>query len=299
MKHIIISTTSLNRPELHNDNMLEWINWLNDLDRKIYKIMWFINIDIIDKLSQTFEETKQNYLKLSNNKFTMEFLQNPTGKGNFLHACQRLNLRIVEYIGQLKLSDDEESDIKIVWLEDDWKLNKGTKININEIIDNYSTKKSHINLSFIRNNYIWALAPSIISYSLYKDLYYPGWLRQKDIIDPEHCIGLYFKEKYGAPDNLLNLTVINKTIKNDFLTQNFLKLVNSYYTYHDSKFNILENEKYINKMSVKSAIDDNVIFIRITASFCIDGCNYGRIFMEKNKLYKAHKQDNNNTNFYN
>jgi hypothetical protein len=35
---IIIGTTAINRPELHSDNMGEWYNWINSLDKTKYNI---------------------------------------------------------------------------------------------------------------------------------------------------------------------------------------------------------------------------------------------------------------------
>ena len=61
MKTILIGTTSVNRPVLHKDNIPDWYNWINLLDKTKYDIHWFINIDIIDKLDFTYDETKENY----------------------------------------------------------------------------------------------------------------------------------------------------------------------------------------------------------------------------------------------
>lgn len=43
---------------------------------------------------------------------------------------------------------------------------------------------------------------------------------------------------------------------------------------------------------------DKMLFVRITNNFCIDGCNYGRNFMEKNNLYKKRVQNEKNKDFY-
>ena len=86
-------------------------------------------------------------------------------------------------------------DTKIIWLEDDWKLNTNLIININDLIKYYSSNYSHINLTFIRNNYIHALAPSIIGFNLWKDVFLEAWLKQEKYIDPESCVGKYYIKK--------------------------------------------------------------------------------------------------------
>ena len=65
--NIVIGTTSLNRPVLHTDIFTEWIKWLDQIDKKKYKLVWFINIDIIENLDVTYEETTNNYNKLLSN----------------------------------------------------------------------------------------------------------------------------------------------------------------------------------------------------------------------------------------
>ena len=80
------------------------------------------------------------------------------------------------------------NDIKILWLEDDWKLNVNANknININFILNNLILKRSVVNLTFIRNNYIHALAPSIMNFKIWYELFYNGWNKQEENIDPEH-----------------------------------------------------------------------------------------------------------------
>jgi hypothetical protein len=84
-KNIIIGTTAINRPVLHNDIMPDWIEWISQL-REEYTITWFINIDIIDKLEPTFDETMNNFLNIlkSYDRIKPVFLRHEEGKGNFL-----------------------------------------------------------------------------------------------------------------------------------------------------------------------------------------------------------------------
>ena len=37
-KHILIGTTSINRPNLHNDNINDWYKWINSVDKSIYDV---------------------------------------------------------------------------------------------------------------------------------------------------------------------------------------------------------------------------------------------------------------------
>jgi hypothetical protein len=72
-------------------------------------------------------------------------------------------------------------------LEDDWKLYQNN-IPLQELIDNYLSNLTCINLSFTANNYIHALAPNIINYKLWSILHLNAWTEQENNIDPEHCI---------------------------------------------------------------------------------------------------------------
>ena len=291
MKHVIIATTAINRPMLHNDNMGEWLDWFLELNNSDTTLKWFLNIDVVDKLQCTYEETKTNFETLIANRVETTFLSNPNGKGNFLEACKRLSSNIVTYVDSLKLSQKEQSKIKIIWLEDDWKLSNVTKISCSEVVQNYTTDNSHTNLSFNRNNYIWALAPSVISYGLWKNLFYAAWSAETKPIDPEHCVGLYYRKRYGNPDLLCNITVINKSVKDKYLTERHMTFPESYYTYHNDKFQISNNDRYIFKDCLTSYLGDKMVFVRITSSFCADGCLYGRKFLEKYNIEKSHASD--------
>ena len=63
-KTIIIGTTSINRSALHSDNIPEWYNYINALDKSKYTIQWFINIDYIDKLGESVQDTVENYQRI-------------------------------------------------------------------------------------------------------------------------------------------------------------------------------------------------------------------------------------------
>jgi hypothetical protein len=291
MKHIIIATTAINRPMLHLDNMVSWADWVAELKDKDTSLKWFINIDMIEKIQSSYLETQKTFEKIINERIPTVFLSNPNGKGNFLEACKRLSINIVQYVNNLRLSEEEQRNIKIIWLEDDWKLNPDTKILSKDVIKNYTTTNSHTNLSFNRNNYIWGLAPSIISYSLWKNLFYAAWMSETNAIDPEHCVGIYFRKMFGNPDHLCNVTIINKPIKDKYLNERHMSFQESYYTYHDDKYQVKNNHRYIFKNCLFDYLGNKMVFIRITASFCIDGCNYGRNFLQQYNISKSHSVD--------
>lgn len=296
-KQIIIGTTSINRPILHSDNIPEWYKWINTIDKNLYGLTWFINIDWIEKLGSDIEETKTNYKNIIKD-IDVIFLQSETLQGNFLQACKRVSTNIEKYIIDNNFNPD---DVIIIWLEDDWKLNP-SNIPLSELISNYLSNLTSINLSFIRPNYIHALAPSIISYNLWSKIHLEAWKRQSTHIDPEHCVGLFFIRNYSKYEHINNLTIISKKNLNEkYFKQDFLNHEKSFYTYDFdiSNNDIFINDKYIKKEDFKEFCKDKITFVRITNSFCIDGVNYGRNFMKNYDLIKKRIQNDKNINFYN
>jgi hypothetical protein len=318
MKYILIGTTSLNRPELHNDNIREWIDWIIKNNNNDYKFIWFINIDVINGLNSSYDETVESYKKIINNDIRdVFFYKNPNNEGNFLQACKRLVLHMNDYVNNFIINIPQinlENDVKIFWLEDDWKLNLKTIMPFKFLIENISAKSSHIDLSFIRNNYIWALAPGIISWNLWYKLYYKGWTEQTENIDPEHCLGLYYlnnfmkinekiainKIKTAKIKNIYNLTIIDTKIDEKYFEKNHLCFKNSYYTYCENTngLNNMMKQNYIEIDKLKDKFNDIDLFIRICPTSVIDGCLYGRKFMEKINIFKKGIVNSTDTDFY-
>jgi hypothetical protein len=126
-----------------------------------------------------------------------------------------------------------------------------------------------------------------------------AWSKQETHIDPEHCAGLYFIKNFGKYKNVQNITVINKKIKEEYFKDEFfLNREKSYNVYHDEKYAILKNEKNIDKTQVLQFCEKEITFLRISPSFCQDGVNYGRNFMEKYNIKKRGVQNNNHIEFY-
>lgn len=294
-KQIIIGTTSINRPVLHLDNIPEWYVWINSVDKNIYNLNWFINIDWIEKLDSTIEQTKQNYINIIKD-IPITFLESEIGTGNFLQACKRVSTNIEKYVEENKFIS---SNIIIIWLEDDWKLNPAN-IPLQSLIENYLSNLTSINLSFIRPNYIHALAPSIISYELWSKLHLEAWKKQLTHIDPEHCAGLYFIRNFSKYEYINNISIISKkNVDENYFKQDFLNYEKSFYTYDSNNFNKFMNDRYIKKEDLKEFCKDKITYIRITNSFCLDGVNYGRNFMKKFDLKKKNIQNEKNIDFYN
>jgi hypothetical protein len=290
---IIIGTTAINRPELHSDNMGKWYNWINSLDKTKYNINWFINVDYIPKLEKSVEDTIQNFQKIIQEIPTHFYTCDANG-GNFLQACKRVSSNIAEFITKKQLDQDK---IAIIWLEDDWKLSSDN-ISLQELLETYFGKMTCINLSYIRENYVHALAPSIIHWNLWKKVHLVAWTKQETHIDPEHCAGLYFIKNFGKYKYIQNITIINRQIKEAYLQQEFLCREKSYYTYHNEKYNILKNEKHLDKTQIQKFSEKEITFLRITPSFCQDGVNYGRNFMEKYNIKKTGVQNDCHKEFY-
>lgn len=293
-KNIIIGTTSINRPILHSDIITDWYNWINNVDKNIYNIDWFINIDYIETLNSSIKETRDNYKNIIKDINT-HFLDSCEKKGNFLNACKKISTNIEKYVEDNKLNKD---NVIIIWLEDDWKL-RNNNISLNELINLYLSNLTYINLTFIRLNYIHALAPSIISYNLWSQIHLVAWKNQKNNIDPEHCAGLYFINNFYKYKLINNITIIRKNINENYLNNDFINYKNSYFSYDKNVINKYYTEKYIKVTEIPDFCKDKITFIRMTGSFCPDGVNYGRHFMEKYNLKKKMIQDDNNIDFYN
>jgi hypothetical protein len=303
MKTVLIGTTAINRPLLHNDNIPDWYIYINSLDKSQYNIVWFINVDYIPKLESTVQETIDNFSNIIID-IPISVIQKQPDQldGNFFTACKSVSVTMEQYVIDNKLNID---DVIVFWLEDDWKLNP-KNIPLQELIENYLSNLTYINLSFIRLNYIHALAPSIISYQLWSQLHLQAWKKQIDHIDPEHCVGQYYINNFCKYDNLYNITVINQYKqhnKNWFnmttgTAKTLLKSDKSYYTYDVEKDENFILDKYIEKKEIKEFFKDKITFIRITCSSCSGGVNYGRNFMKQYDITKRKIQNNNNLEFY-
>ena len=134
-----------------------------------------------------------------------------------------------------------------------------------------------------------------MNFKIWYELFYNGWNKQEENIDPEHCIGKYYVKSYGKYKKMNNLTILNQ--KKDISKQNYMKYENSFYSVLDNDFKLDENEdKFVKISKLKRKFLNTILYIRISPTFCIGGCNYGRDFLKK---YNIIKDKTNNDEFYN
>ena len=290
MKYLIIGSTCINRTVLHKETYPEWIKWISNI--KDYKIIWFINIDIIKNLDSSYQDVVDFFMNFKKNyDIDIRILQ--SSQPNFLHACKRISNEIYKFI----IFNNSYNSI-IFWLEDDWKFNNESNIDPNYLI-NLMPSYSNLNLTYIRNNYMHALAPAFWTYNAFKNILFDAWKSEFKPIDPEHCAGLYFIKKFGKSEDINNLTIISKKVSDGFIDKTkCINYKNSYYTYFNKEKNNIVNDKYIKPENIKLIFCDIPLFIRTTPSFVIDGVNFGREFMKNYNLKKKGKGNLNDSDFY-
>lgn len=308
---IIIGTTAINRSDLHRENMSEWIRYIKQADPSKYNIHWIVNIDYIEALGESPQTTRE-YIQQAAEGVSLDVILPPNNKdgspvpGSFLNACKTIGTRIESHVDTNHINP---RNVLIVWLEDDWKLNPNN-IPIQNIIETYIADMTYVNFSYIRNNYIHALAPCIMNYTIFRRFHLSAWSAQVDVIDPEHCVGKLVLDQYGKYEHIQSITVINKyktpkmiNAKNkSFFTQPMLAPESSYYTYDtdypDHFEKTIIDGKYKDSAQIRAFIKGTPTFVRITSTMCIDGCNYGRKFMALRNIKKTGVQTQANVNFY-
>lgn len=124
-------------------------------------------------MQESFGSTKQNFEKLLDNP-NIELIILEQQYDKFLGACKNLSENIRNYVKNMGF---DKSSLKIIWLEDDWDLIEDPPA-FSEL-DKYCKGLTHLNLSGIKNNYIWALAPSILTYEFWVNIFYEAWKNQK------------------------------------------------------------------------------------------------------------------------
>ena len=209
---IIIGTTAINRPDLHNIVLPKWKKWLLNSEKQI---IWFINIDILEYLNESYENTKKNMeILLNDSRIELIILEQQYDK--FLGACKNLSINIKNYVENKNL---DKNMLKVVWLEDDWDINSEIDCidcSFNDI-EKYCKNMTHINLSGIKNNYIWALAPSILTYHFWLNIFYEAWINQNIDLCPEKSIGNYYQSIYYNSEKTPNIILLREKIDNNII----------------------------------------------------------------------------------
>lgn len=282
MKNIIISTTAINRPKLHLKVFEDWYKLINSLN---CKITHFINIDCIDKLPYSYEDTVKNFHSIGNKyNINLQILQNKTP--NFFLSCLNLSKQIDLYI---EFNNINKENIFIFWLEDDWILTRDMELKkymnyLNN--DSKLTFESHINYSIIVKNYLWALSPCILGYNIFKEML-NIWTHHyitDNIKDPENCIGkAYLKKKYQTNSNALMILddTLDKLNLNESHFSNYFKYKNRF----------ILDQKLLTKWKNKINLDDfksDIFNIIILPNSTMD---VGREYMEQYNIKKKKMKD--------
>ena len=304
MKNLIIGTTAMNRPTLHNDTIKSWNDYFMKSD---FNITWVINIDTNDILPFTWDETKDNFRNIIDDKIKIKFL--PKKKSNFFTSCLVVSDKIINYVDNNNLNED---NTYVFWLEDDWILNQNVLNEFDKNLDyflrfmnEYDRKLVFVNFSGLRENYFWALAPCFLKLYAFKKLHYEGWkvcdeynLQNWDYYkgDPESLAGFWFLKRIYK--NLSERTT--KTfpcINIVFKKLNAKYDLHAYFNWEKSRNLILENykdqeitlqnvlnEKNIIKF-IKQQRPNKYIFIRTKPKLTYDiGRNYMKTFIDLKNL---------------
>ena len=244
----IVGTTAINRPDLHNIVIPKWKKWLLGCGGKL---KWFINIDILEHLQESYESTKQNFEKLlDDSRIEPIILQQQHNK--FLGACKNLSENIRNYVENTGL---DKNNLKIIWLEDDWELIEDPPTFCQ--LEKYCQGMSHLNLSGIKNNYIWALAPSIITYELWLNIFYEAWKNQQFDICPEKSVGKYYKSKYCNHEDTHNIILLSEKTDQELIKDMIFKNTKIFYLYRNNSNELeLEDAKSLNPHSNELALED-------------------------------------------
>lgn len=231
-KFIIVGTTAINRPDLHNIVLLKWKKWLLNSNKKL---IWFINIDTLEYLNESYETTKKNMeILLNDSRIELIILEPQYEK--FLGACKNLSINIKNYIEKKGLY---KNILKIVWLEDDWDLiedlpSMPSMPSFSEL-EKYCGGMTHLNLSGINKNYIWALAPSILSYDFWLNIFYEAWINQLIDLCPEKSIGNYYQSKYGSHENTPNIILLREDTNQELVKDMIFKNTEIFYLHQDNR----------------------------------------------------------------
>lgn len=265
MNKLVIITTGLCRPEIHNISFSNIDILFKDLKMDI---LWFFNIDKISTSKITQEETKKNLEKLL--KYNVKYYM--PDKPCFFSAVQRLINNSSEFI---------DKKTCVLWLEDDWVINK--KFKLIDIIDKYYCENCYISLVF---NKLGSFPPFIMGYKLFNDYFKNNFkkyrktnpeghvrriIRRQSIKNNVKCLyflfnhpipikkksfidSVYSKEKYFNKNNI-HYIVLNE--KNDELIININKIKEQI---NDKKLEICYDKDY--RQIIKNNPND-IIVIRI------------------------------------
>ena len=170
---LIIITTAITRPELHN---ISFTNYKEYLPNNI-SILWIINIDYVDHgnndAKESLKETQNNIENIyKNTKIDFHFILNEIG--NFNNAVRNVTCCAMDFISKYTKN--------ILYLEDDWYINK--QFNIIKLMNK---NIDAIRLYCTNNNVTYnSFQPSLLKPLFWFFMFYQSLNNNKDkTIDPE------------------------------------------------------------------------------------------------------------------
>ena len=184
---IIICTTAICRPKLHNECLTPINKQFSKIDT--YEIHWIINIDNYGANGETQEETRDNFNNLISNNIIKHFILPNTGS----HPGAVNN--ILNVINENKLIEDGNI---FFWLEDDWTIHYDFKL---DFLFKYITPTTWCSLS---TNF-FGLQPSLIG----NDIFTKSFCELNLTTDAECQVGNNIK-KYIKKEmlNFINISTI-------------------------------------------------------------------------------------------
>jgi hypothetical protein len=265
----IIATTSINRSDLHNIVLYKWKKWILESGAKI---KWFINIDTLEYLSESYETTKKNMETILDDSMIELFIMDPQ-YNKFLGACKNLAENIKKYVDN-ENNNLNKNTLKIIWLEDDWDLIEDLPPFLE--LEKYCGGMSHLNLSGIKNNFIWALAPSILTYNFFINIFYQAWKNQESDICPEKSVGYYYQSLYYHSDNTPNIILLREKIDENIIEEMIFKNTQIIYEEDNNSYeNISNNDPIFIKLFPRISFDIGVEYMK--------NKNITKKFVKKNK----------------
>lgn len=198
---LVILTTAITRPELHNKSIGKlYLNFDNSFS-KLKKVYHIINIDYPDKLKElyNYEDTKNNFNKIIPSYVEKHFI---TEKGkNFCLAYKK----VCSKLNELNILDN---DTLVWWLEDDWYVNE-------KLYDFFNFFKllelKHSAISFCKNAPIGSFRGGPIMSSSYFTKLFDLSKTININCDPEKKVGLFifpYKDDRRVLENDESINII-------------------------------------------------------------------------------------------
>lgn len=195
---LLIITTAITRPDIHNISFPSITHLFNNLD---IQIKWFINVDTYENNNISPEETIKNLKKILS---SFDVTYNITDKSDFFNAVN---------ISMQFVSENITPTTAVFWLEDDWIFNDKYELDLNNIFNLYLCDYCYISLVF---NKLGSFPPFIADYKLFKTYILPTFTNPKREEDPEDLCRRGIRRRYMKMNKicryfLLDYPIIDET----------------------------------------------------------------------------------------